>query len=601
MKSWVCIGCQFVLLMLVGCGGSQSTTAPAARPEALAMTLVGDNPVEIIQGETFDDPGVVVTGGAGDSASIEITGEVGYFPGSYRLIYQAKDAAGSVATIERDVNVVAPGNATLRIEAEDYTAYSDTTDINEGLAYRPDDAVDIEPTNDIDGLYNVGWTASGEWLEYVFTVPLNNHYALSARVAALASGGFVSISVDGKTLANQHIAETGGWQSWTTQTGYLGLLDAGEHRLRINIHSGLFNLNWLLLEPISLDKIPTPESTPSAQSIASAMGLGVNIGQVFESIAANPPRFEPVRAKIDAYYNLGFRTFRLPVTWTAAIEGRALVSDVMTGQVDTDHPRLAVIEALIDYVLSLDNTVVILNAHHEVSIKDNLATAVLERLWADIAVIFQDRSHRLIFELLNEPHDSSGDPMPPSVLRDMSSRAYAKIRAIDPKRTIVISGNQWGGAWELNATWPSLAGVGDGLDPYLMATFHHYDPWAEFHSEDAADRAYPFTDNTLREPMRIADEWRTNIGVNLPIYIGEWGVGWGKRQSTMNCNNIRLWYQSFPTAAQEFGMPTQVWDDGGWFEVFNYGSGIFTNNLAQCITGDCDWQGSERFNSACYP
>ena len=270
--------------------------------------------------------------------------------------------------------------------------------------------------------------------------------------------------------------DTGGWQSWTTQSAYLGLLEAGEHRLRINIHSGLFNLNWLMLKPLTLTDVPAPEQPPTGQSVAAMMGLGVNMGQVFESIGANPPRFEPVRAKIDAYYTLGFRTFRLPVTWTAAIEGRALVPDVTTGQVDTSNPRLAVIQALIDYILSFDDTIVILNAHHEVSIKDNLATVVLERLWADIALLFQDRSHRLIYELLNEPHDSSGNPMPPSVLRDMSSRAYAAIRALDSERTIVISGNQWGGAWELNATWPSLAGVGDGLDPYLMATFHHYDP-----------------------------------------------------------------------------------------------------------------------------
>jgi endoglucanase len=568
---------------------------------SFVFELAGAAEVSIEQGELFTDPGVNATGDGADTASIETSGTVGTLPGTYTLTYIATDRAGNTATLKRTVQVLAPEAATIRIEAEDYDAYADNTALNEGQTYRLTEGVDIELSNDSDGTYNVGWTDTGEWLEYIISVPVANHYSLSSRIAAPESGGFFSVSVDGVTLAHQSIIGTGDWQVWSTQTEYLGLLEAGEHRLRINIQRGLFNLNWLLLEPLNFDRIPTPEEAPTANTLASMMGLGVNIGQVFESIGANPPEFEPVRTKIDAYYELGFRTFRLPVTWTAAIEGRALVLDSNVGQIDPTHPRLATIQALVDYALSLGDTVVILNAHHEASIKDNQAAVVLERLWADIALLFQDRSHRLIYELLNEPHDSSGGTMPAAVLRDMSSRAYAQIRSQDPKRTIVISGNQWGGAWELNATWPSLVGVGDGLDPYLMATFHHYDPWTEFHSEDAANRAYPFTDDTLRNPMRTADEWRQRLGVDLPIYIGEWGVGWGKKQSSMNCNNVRLWYQSFPEAAAEFGMPTQVWDDGGWFEIFNYGSGAFSNNLAECITGTCDWEGIERFNQACYP
>ena len=590
-----------ICLTLSGCGGSQSAKPPPTEPQAFGIELIGEANTQIIQGQTFEDPGARTTDSNLSSDNIELSGEVGTYPGLYTLTYKATNASGETASVERNIRVIAPENATIKIEAEEYIAYADTTAENEGQAYRLTEGVDIELTSDSDGIYNVGWTDTGEWLEYVISVPVTNHYSLSSRVAAPESGGFFSVAVDGVTLAHQSITGTGDWQAWSTQTGYLGLLEAGEHRLRISIQRGLFNLNWLVLEPLNYDAIPTPEEAPTANALASMMGLGVNIGQVFESIGANPPEFDPVRAKIDAYYELGFRTFRLPVTWTAAIEGRALVPDPNLGQVDTSHPRLAVIQALVDYILSQDDTVVILNAHHEANIKDNQSAAVLERLWGDIALIFQSRSHRLIYELLNEPHDSSGGAMPAAVLRDMSSRAYAQIRSLDPKRTIVISGNQWGGAWELNATWPSLAGVGDGLDPYLMATFHHYDPWTEFHSEDAPNRAYPFTDDTLRNPMRTADEWRQQLGVDLPIYIGEWGVGWGKKQTTMDCNNIRLWYQSFPEAAQEFGMPTQVWDDGGWFEIFNYGTGAFSNNLSECITGNCDWQGSERFNQACYP
>jgi hypothetical protein len=203
--------------------------------------------------------------------------------------------------------------------------------------------------------------------------------------------------------------------------------------------------------------------------------------------------------------------------------------------------------------------------------------------------------------LLNEPHDVNGAAMPAAMLRSMSRLAYAQIRAIDPERVVVISGNQWASSNELALVWTDLAGMGEGLDPYVMATFHHYDPWAQFHSEGSPDKAYNFDVNTIENPMRQAQQWQTTVGANMPIFIGEWGVGWGKQWNVMDCNNVRRWYALFPQSAQTFGMPTQVWDDGGWFGVFDYASGTFKNNLAQCITGDCEWSGTERFNSACYP
>ena len=43
----------------------------------------------------------------------------------------------------------------VRVQAEDYNAYSDSDPGNTGGAYRTDD-VDLEPTTDTGGGYNVG-------------------------------------------------------------------------------------------------------------------------------------------------------------------------------------------------------------------------------------------------------------------------------------------------------------------------------------------------------------------------------------------------------------------------------------------------------------
>ena len=51
--------------------------------------------------------------------------------------------------------------------------------------------------------------------------------------------------------------------------------------------------------------------------------------------------------------------------------------------------------------------------------------------------------------------------------------------------------------------------------------------------------------------------------------------------------------------AQPRGIPTSLWDDGGWFKVWDIGSKSWNNNLADCIAGTCDWNGTERFNAGC--
>ena len=491
--------------------------------------------------------------------------------------------------------------ASFRLEAESPILYSDSSPENKGGAGNLSQAVDLEETSDVGGGLNLSWTEAGEWLEYRITIPESAQYLVTFRLAAESSGGQFDILIDGEYRQTVSVFATGAWQQWVDTQQAVGELTAGEHTLRLEIKQGLFNLNYMDFAPGTMPNqiAEVTEDSLTAVTAVAAMGNGVNIGQVFETATGSAREFAPVRRKIDAYYALGFRHVRVPVTWSVAIDGSPLI-DTSSGEVNPNHPRLAVIKEVVDYALSLPDMWVILNAHHEVPIKENNQWWVLAQLWQDVAEMFSSRSHRLIFELLNEPHDASGAAMAPFDLRNMSQLAYTRIRQIDPFRLVAISGNQWGGAYELPRTWPSLADVGGGQDPYLMATFHHYDPWVEFHSEDTPTRDFPFTDDTLRGPMQQAENWRQSLGVELPIYIGEWGVGWGKLKNTMTCNNVREWYQRFPGAAAAFSMPTTVWDDGGWFGSFNYEQGSFENNLAQCITGDCEWDGNERFNEGCY-
>ena len=341
-----------------------------------------------------------------------------------------------------------------------------------------------------------------------------------------------------------------------------------------------------------------PAAPGSAKNAALGMGKGFNIGQMFES-TQHPPTLASASAKIDAYYAKGFRTVRIPVTWTEPTNGDTLVGDPLVGDVNRAHPRLQVISQVVDYALSKPELYVVLNAHHEAGLKQQSRAAVLERLWADIADVFAQRDHRLLFEILNEPHREDGSAMPAADLRDMTSKAYAKIRAVDPQRIVVIGGNQYFAASEVPAVWTDLNGVGGGDDPYLMATFHHYNPWT-FCGDNQGTYDDAWTDADLSGPMDTMRNWASSVGKGMPVFIGEWGVGWGSRYTAFDCNNIRAWYQKFDKEfASVRNIPTVVWDDGGWFQIYDYAANTFANNLSDCIGGSCDWNGTERFNAGC--
>jgi hypothetical protein len=157
------------------------------------------------------------------------------------------------ATTSTFVNNILTG--TLRIEAEDFdtggqgVAYTDTTGTNEGGYYRPDEAVDILIAGDTGGGYAVGWTEDGEWLEYSIYVPEPGCYALRLRVASSITGGaarVISYNLDKTGI--WPIPNTGGEQTWTTITKPV-FLEFGRQKLRVEVVTGGFNLNWIELLP----------------------------------------------------------------------------------------------------------------------------------------------------------------------------------------------------------------------------------------------------------------------------------------------------------------------------------------------------------------
>ncbi|MUG96743.1 carbohydrate-binding protein [Scytonema sp. UIC 10036] len=157
--------------------------------------------------------------------------------------------------------------SSIRVQAEDYFGYYDTTSGNIGGQYRFDD-VDISASGDIGGTSGVGWIASGEWLTYNINIPTAGDYQVVGRVAsAINTNHSFKVSVGGQS-ATVNFGGTGGWQNWQNAQS-LGQfkLSAGQQSLRFDALTSDFNVNYFELIPVSNSSPPPVPSIPNSSPI----------------------------------------------------------------------------------------------------------------------------------------------------------------------------------------------------------------------------------------------------------------------------------------------------------------------------------------------
>jgi carbohydrate binding protein with CBM6 domain len=145
------------------------------------------------------------------------------------------------------VSLVHPVPGTVQAEDFRENGYWDSTPGNYGGVHRITD-VDLQPSSDSGGGFNVGWIAAGEWLEYAIRVGTAGSYDLSARLASPYSGKSFRVLLDGADISGSvTVPNTGAWQKWQTVTTPAIYIPAGDHRIRLVAVTDGFNLNWLSL------------------------------------------------------------------------------------------------------------------------------------------------------------------------------------------------------------------------------------------------------------------------------------------------------------------------------------------------------------------
>ena len=144
----------------------------------------------------------------------------------------------------------------------DYQNTGNNGNWNSGGQYR-NDGVDIEKCTDIlTNGYDVGWTNTGEFLNYTVNVTQSGTYNLAIRIAANASGGKILLRWDGVNIGTfLDVPATGGWAKWASLAVNNVPLTQGKHTFSLNFYFGGFNINFVKFDLVSTD-IENEVSTP---------------------------------------------------------------------------------------------------------------------------------------------------------------------------------------------------------------------------------------------------------------------------------------------------------------------------------------------------
>ena len=262
--------------------------------------------------------------------------------------------------------------------------------------------------------------------------------------------------------------------------------------------------------------------TPATCAVAHALKKGINMGNMLDA-----PREGDWGVRMDALYPFLvadlFNTVRLPVRWS---NHAAPTADAT---LDEDFARR--VDGIVDDFLDR-GMFVILDVHHygqlfgahlsknEFAVAEDVIEMRLVNIWHQLGKRYQDRSPRLVFELLNEPQGRlDGEPW-----NLLAPRLLAAVRASNPERTVMIGPSFWNNAVHL----PLLRLP---KDRNLIIAVHNFHPF-EFTHQGEDSRKPPFPTGVTccdkRQHQEIATQFemaeRWSRATGYPLHLGEFGA-----------------------------------------------------------------------------
>ena len=155
--------------VLVACSndGSGNTTNVTVTNPVPVVTVLGENPISIAQGESYSDLGATALNSQGGAVQVTVSGEVDTSKaGTYTLIYTAVDSEGNTTTTSRTINVVDKTPPVITLVGDSSVNVIKNSVYSELGATAKDGDIDVDviTTGSIDmsapGEYTITYTAT---------------------------------------------------------------------------------------------------------------------------------------------------------------------------------------------------------------------------------------------------------------------------------------------------------------------------------------------------------------------------------------------------------------------------------------------------------
>jgi endoglucanase len=318
--------------------------------------------------------------------------------------------------------------------------------------------------------------------------------------------------------------------------------------------------------------------TLAPQDAARLMSPGWNLGNSFDA-SPNETSFgnpTPTQTLINAVHAAGFKTLRIPVTWTRHI-GAAPSYTI-------DSTWMNKVKQTAQWAVSA-GMYVFVNTHHESDgnmgwvtfPQPSAATGVaaeVTAVWTQIATAFKSFDSHLMLECFNEPNEAGGGDTPQAEA-DLNLYLPACVNAIrgtggaNTTRLIMI---QPVGASPLQSGIESMQQASIINDPNLVISLHTYFP------TNFGLSTTPYAWGSASDYSDMEDSITQEIRVWLPsqaIFIGEWGSE-GAQATANRAAHAQAYAQDTTTA----GLVPIWWDNGGSgsgsYALFDRNSGAVT-------------------------